>query len=120
MSAPSPVPWLKAERKGEVTVVRFTCDAILDEVMIQHIGEQLYRLAEQLEPPHVILDCSRVKIVSSSMLAKLIGMQRRTKAAKGRLALCSVHDDLLHVLKETRLTELLSIYRDEQEALQTF
>jgi anti-anti-sigma factor len=120
MVSPSPEAWLEINLAGPVVVVKFTAEAIADEFVIHAIGERLYELVEKTVRPRFLVDFSGVKFCSSSLLGKLIQMQKKTRAAGGRLVLCGLEPDVFEVLDETHLDRLLTIYPARQEALRSF
>jgi anti-anti-sigma factor len=119
LPAPTATGWLEVEQVGHVAVVKFTCRDLLSEEMIQSVGQQLYDVAEWAEIPHIVLNFSLVRRFSSMLLAKLLVMHNKVKAAGGKIALCGISPDFAKVLKITQLDRRFRIYRNEQEALQS-
>ena len=120
MPSPTRHRWLETEQLSEAIIVTFNARIIIDEKAIQDIGKELAGLVDSLGQPRLLLNFNGVEHLSSSMLAKIIGLHKRTKAAGGRLALCAINPDLYEVFKITQLNKMLSIFPNEQEALQTF
>jgi anti-sigma B factor antagonist len=113
--------WFDVQQVGTVTVVRFTCAAIRDQVMVQALGEELLKLAfGRPERPCLLLNFRDVTYLSSAMLGKLIGLQKQAQAAGGRLALCELDQNLCAVFEVSQLDKRFAIYADETEALGTF
>jgi anti-sigma B factor antagonist len=113
-------PLMQVEQIGDVTVVQFTRSAILDQNQIHGMAKQLQGLMERVAHPQLVLDFSAVDHFSSSLLAQLVGLHKKAQAAGGRLALCALAPALYEVFRITHMDRVLSIYRDEQEALQSF
>jgi anti-sigma B factor antagonist len=111
---------LEVEDIGDVTVVKFTDRKILDEQNIQIIGEQLFSLVDDSGRTKVLLNFGNVEYLSSAALGKLITMNKKVQAKKGRLALCSIDPSIKEVFEITGLKRLFNIYDDEQEGLQSF
>lgn len=109
---------LQTETIGDVLVVNFVDRKILDEQNIQIIGEQLFGLVDQ--NPKILLNFSNVEYLSSAALGKLIALNKKVKAADGRLILCSIDPAIYEVFELTRLDQILKIEEDEQKALQSF
>lgn len=63
------------------------------------------------------LDLSEVQLLTSAGLGALITLDRECRARKGRLVLFGVSDQLLSLLKVTRLDRVFSIKPDEAAAL---
>jgi stage II sporulation protein AA (anti-sigma F factor antagonist) len=66
-----------------------------------------------------VLNFSCVERISTEMLGKLVALQKKVQDRGGRLALCQVNPKLQEIFKIFKLPQLLTIYDDEQEALQT-
>lgn len=109
---------LEVQEIGDVTVVNFTMSKILDEQVIQSIGEQLYSLVEELGRRKVILNFTKVEYLSSAALGKLITLHKKLAAVKGKLALCCIDPQIFEVFEITGLKKVFKIHADEQEALQ--
>ncbi len=112
---------LDIEEIGDVTVARFTDKKILDENNIQIIGSQMFGLIDEDHRSKIILDFSNVEYLSSAALGKLITMDKKAKAAKAKLRLCSIRKDIREVFEITKLTpKIFVIYEDQEQALQGF
>jgi anti-sigma B factor antagonist len=110
---------LEVQEIGDVTVVNFTMTKILDEQVIQSIGDQLYSLVDELGKTKVVLNFSKVEYLSSAALGKLITLHKKLVAAKGKLALCNIDLKIAEVFDITGLRRVFKIFNDEQEALQS-
>ena len=111
---------LDLEDVGDVTVARFIDKKILDESNIQIIGNQMFSLVEDDGRRKVLLDFSNVEYLSSAALGKLIVMDKKIKAAQGKLSMCAVRPEILEVFKITKLDSLFSIYDSREQALEGF
>jgi anti-sigma B factor antagonist len=120
MSSPPRRRRLEVEDIGDVTVVNFTDRKILDEQNIQIIGEQLFSLVDEMGRRKILLNFGNVEYLSSAALAKLVNMHKKVQAVGGRLILCNIASQIKEVFEITKLNKLISIYDDEQAALQAF
>ena len=111
---------LEVEDIGDVTVVNFTDRKILDEQNIQAIGEQLFQLVDELGRRKILLNFGNVEYLSSAALGKLITLNKKVQAAKGRLILCNIDPQIYEVFEITRLDKFFNIEKEEQKALQAF
>jgi anti-sigma B factor antagonist len=100
---------LDIEEVNGVTIARFTDKKILDESNIQIIGNQLFNLVDEDHRQKIVLDFTNVEYLSSAALGKLITMDKKVKAAGGKLRLCSIRSDIKEVFKITRLDKLFQI-----------
>jgi len=105
---------------GDVTVVRFQDRKILDAANIQDLGEELFGLVENEGRKSLLLDFSNVEFLSSAALNKLIILDKKVKAASGKIKFCSLRPEIHEVFVITRLTQLFDIKSSEDEALSTF
>ncbi len=108
------------EEIGDVTIAKFLDKKILDESNIQVIGNQLFGLVDEDLRTKLVLDFSNVEYLSSAALGKLITMDKKVKAAKGKLRLCSIRPEIYEVFAITKLNKLFKICRDQEEAVTSF
>ncbi len=111
---------LDIEEVNGVTIARFTDKKILDESNIQIIGNQLFSLVDEDHRQKIILDFTNVEYLSSAALGKLITMDKKVKAAGGKLRLCSIRSDIKEVFKITRLDKLFQILDNRDKAVEGF
>ena len=111
---------LDIEEVGDVTVAKFTDKKILDEGNIQIIGTQLFSLVEDDARQKIVLDFSNVEYLSSAALGKLITMDKKVKAAKGKLRLCNIRPEIYEVFEITRLNKIFDIRNTQEQALEGF
>jgi len=105
---------------GDVTIATFVDKKILDESNIQVIGNQMFGLIDEDGRSKIILDFSNVEYLSSAALGKLITMEKKVKASRGKLRLCSIRPEIYEVFAITKLNKLFKIYEDQEAALQGF
>src|SRR4029077_18643841 len=111
---------LDIEEVNGVTIARFTDKKILDESNIQIIGNQLFNLVDEDHRQKIILDFTNVEYLSSAALGKLITMDKKVKAAGGKLRLCAIRSDIKEVFKITRLDKLFQIIDSRDKAVEGF
>ena len=109
---------LDIEEINDVTIARFIDKKILDEGNIQIIGNQLFGLVDTDARKKIVLDFTNVEYLSSAALGKLITMDKKVKAAKGKLRLCNIRPDIHEVFVITRLNKLFDIRETQEKALE--
>ena len=109
---------LDIEEVGDVTVAKFTDKKILDEGNIQIIGNQLFGMVDTDGRKKIVLDFINVEYLSSAALGKLITLDKKVKAAKGKLRLCNIRPDIYEVFAITRLNKLFDIKENQEKALE--
>ena len=68
----------------------------------------------------MILDFEKVQFMSSSMLGKLVKIQKKCKQFKVKLKLSSISPDIMQVFKITKLDKMFDIAKDEEAARKAF
>ncbi len=108
---------IMASRIGDVSVVTFLTSQILDEMNVQQLGKELANLVEKEHMVKMVIDFSKIKFLSSAVLGKLISLNKKIAAEKGKLAFCNINADIMQVFEITRLNKLIPIYDDEDAAV---
>jgi anti-sigma B factor antagonist len=104
-----------------VKVVRFADRQLFDERTVREVAEQLgAALPNDGSPIKLILDFTDVALISSSLLSKLILLQRRVDTSKGKMRLCEMSAVLQSVFRTSNLDRLFSIDRDVRASLGSF
>lgn len=116
----APAPRLRIEIFDNATVAAFVDERIVDDIVIQSVGEQLYNLVERDGHTRLLLNFSNVKFMASAVIAKLFTLHKKVQQAKGKLKFCCIDPDLRVVFKITGLERIVEIYEDEQDALDSF
>ena len=102
---------------GEVALVRFLDRKIIDAANIQEIGDELFALVEKELRKNLILNFATVEFLSSAALNKLIVLDKKVKAAAGKMRLCNLRPEIYDVFAITRLNQLFDIKPTENDAL---
>jgi anti-sigma B factor antagonist len=111
---------LVVEDIGDIAVVSFVDKKILDEQNIQLIGDDLFRLVDELGRRKILLNFANVEFLSSAALGKLIRLHQKLQGVGGKLILCGISKGIMEIFELTKLDKMLTIMKDEQKALQSF
>jgi anti-sigma B factor antagonist len=111
---------LDVNEVGDVTVVRFRDRKIIDDINIQELGQELFRLIEQDNRQKLLLNFSSVDFLSSAALGKLITLDKKVKAHSGVMKLSNIRPEIYEVFAITKLNRLFEIQDDEADALAAF
>lgn len=111
---------LVVQNIGGVVVANFKDTSILDTQAIEAVGLQLYELVDNQAHRKILLDFTRVRFLSSSMLGVLISLQKKARAIKGQVAICGLRADLKKPFTITHLDKLFKFYDEEEDALNDF
>jgi anti-sigma B factor antagonist len=111
---------IEVSEVGDVAVVRFVDRKILDEAAIGELGEELFALVEKEKRSAVLLNFIDVEFLSSAALGKLITLDKKVKAAGGKLKLCHIRPQIYEVFAITKLNKLFEIKDNQDEAVAAF
>ena len=111
---------LDVNEVGDVTVVRFRDQKIIEDINIQELGQEMFRLVEEDKREKLLLNFSSVDFLSSAALGKLITLDKKVKAHGGVLKLSNIRPEIFEVFTITKLDRLFDIKDDEADALADF
>jgi anti-sigma B factor antagonist len=111
---------LNVSEGGDVTGGRFRNYKIVEDIDIQEVGEEVFRLIEVDGHVKILLNFTSVIFLSSSALGKLITLDKKMKAHGGTLKLSNIRPDIYEVFAITKLDRLFDIKKDEAAALAAF
>ncbi len=95
------------QREMDITVVDLQDARILDVHHIESIGEQLFKLVDQMDRKKLVLDFSKVRLMGSAAIGTIISLDEKSKAIKGKLVLCGLRPDVMQIFAIMRLDKLL-------------
>ena len=100
-------------------VVTFHDRLLFDDRTVREVSDQLSAaLPNDGRPIRIVLDFSGVDLISSSLLGKLILLQRRVDGSAGKLRLCELSPTVQSVFRTSNLDRLFGIVRDRRAALE--
>ena len=70
---------ITSRTEGDVVVAGFDEAKMLDEALINEVGEELGQLANQNEGGKLLIDFSNVTFMSSSMIGKIVFLEKECK-----------------------------------------
>lgn len=116
---PMPVtPRVEVVESEGARVVTFKDRMVFDDRTVREVGEQIgASLPNDGSPLRVVLDFTGVDLISSSLLGKLILLQRRIDTTGGRLRLCELSPTVQGVFRTSNLDRLFAIDRDRAASL---
>lgn len=68
----------------------------------------------------LVLDFGGVDYLSSAGMRLLLNLTKKLKSKQGRVAISSLHSDVMEVIRMAGFDHILDIYQDEKEALGAF
>jgi anti-anti-sigma factor len=111
---------VELEQVGDVAVVRFTVNDLLEDALIRSVGQHLGRLVEEPAYCRMVVDLGAVERMSSAMFGQLLNVWRKVHKANGRMVLCCARSSVAEAIGILRLNDVIPLYDKEQDALQSF
>ena len=111
---------LDVVKNGVVYVVRFSNGRILENTVIERTARELHQLADLEDCRNLLLNFSGVTFLASSMLGKLLTLNKRMKAKDGLLKLCELAPEVRQLFEMTGLAHIFDIRSDETNGLLAF
>lgn len=115
-----PSSHIRVKRADGVAIVEFADRKILEELSIQEIGEELYRLVQGEPGIKLLLNFGNVDHLSSAALGMLITLNKKVKETSGELKLSDIKRQIFEVFKITRLDRMFDIYDTADQAVAKF
>lgn len=104
---------------GDVSIVNFNSDRIMEADMIDQLGGELLQLADT-DTNKILLEFSNIAFLSSAALSRLIVMHKHCLANSVELKLSGMTPDIEKVFTVTRLNTLFDIHAEQSGALASF
>jgi anti-anti-sigma factor len=100
-----------------VTVVNFRDVSILDTAAVEAIAKELYSLVDQQAQQKIVLDYTKVRFLSSTMIGVLLNVYKKSQSIKGKVVICGLRKELHKVFEIMKLDKMLTFAEDEHKAL---
>ncbi len=111
---------LKILTDNDIDHVEFTDRNILEESIIQAIGDELSAIIESRPTPKLLINFSNVEHLSSAALGTLITVNNKIRQKGGQLRFCCIDTNIYEIFVMTKLNMLFKIYDDIEQATNSF
>ncbi len=98
------------EELGGITLIRFHQEMLTEEINIDQLKHELTAVLEQTGNEQMIVSLKNVVHITSSVLGNLIHLHRHLQRLEGNMALCELTDNVIEIMKTSRLDTYFSIY----------
>ena len=103
------------------SVVEFRTPSLMDPIILEEIGKELYRLVDEEDRRKLVLDFEKVQYLSSQAIGIILTLNKKLAPLKySKLVLCGVGPKLMELLKITRLDRILVVKPSQHEAVKVF
>ncbi|HSV14524.1 MAG TPA: STAS domain-containing protein [Tepidisphaeraceae bacterium] len=109
---------LTVQEIEKYTIIEFRTASLMDPIVLENIGQAIYKLIDEQDKRRIILDFEKVEYISSQAIGIVLTMNKKlSKLPHATLILCAVGPKLMELIKITRLDKVLKIKPSQREAL---
>jgi len=107
---------LLSRQNDGVLIAQFTHHKLYDDALIREIASDLLELADKSEGK-MVLDFDGVKFMSSSMIGRVVILNKKCKQDNIKLRMCNVAPTVMEVFEVTRLNRVFAFSDSVEDAL---
>ena len=111
---------IDVKRIADISIASCRDPKLNDDLVIQEWGDQLLALLDDITCRKLLVNFERVLFMSSSALRALITLNRKAKEVKATLLLCGIDDNIMEAFRITRLDNVFTIKKNEDEGIRSF
>lgn len=119
MTDSTPTKLLTFENNGAILIAQFTCSEI---ICLEHSNKILEEIKARINfsnPPHLLLDFSRVSFVATCAINMLLVILKRMRLQGADVYLCGLSHETRQLFDLMQLSKLFEIWPTREIALQT-
>ena len=109
---------LKIIKLDGVAIAGFTVTSITDTSYVQQLSQELVEMVDRHGLRRIVLDFGGLKVMSSSVITALLGLERKVKETGGAVRLCDVSPDIFEIFQLTRAEKLFAVDDTLTESVQ--
>ena len=114
-------PHFTVQPFDKFSVVEFKTASLMDPIILEEIGKELYRLVDEEDRRKLVLDFEKVQYLSSQAIGIILTLNKKLSPLKySKMVLCGVGPKLMELLKITRLDRILVVKPTQQDAVKVF
>ena len=108
------------ENVGDVSVVKFKDQKVMDPSRIETMGQELLSLVDGDESDNVLINFENVTFFSSAAINKLIVLENRVREQGGKIRLSNLRPEVRDLFSYTNLDSMFQIKDEQDDALESF
>jgi anti-sigma B factor antagonist len=114
-------PHFTVQNIEKATVIEFRSPSLMDALILEDIGTELYRLVDAEDRRKLVLDFEKVEYLSSQAIGIVLNLNHKlSKLKNSKMILCGVGPKLAELLRITRLDKILVVKPTQREAVKAF
>ena len=107
----------KHSKQGDVNVVDLTLPHTLDIDEFDRLNDSILDLIRGEPEGQWVLDLSQLSYMGSAALGLLVNLRQQIKQSGGRLVLCGLSPQLVHIFKTCCMERLFKIVKSRKDAV---
>jgi len=107
----------QVSRSGSVNVVDLTLPHTLDIQEFDRLNDSILALVRRELEGAWVLDLSRLSYMGSAALGLMVNLRQQIKQSGGRLVLCGLSPQLMHIFKTCCMERLFKIVKTREDAV---
>ena len=107
----------KVSKAGSVNVVDLTLPETLDIEEFDRLNESILGLVRGEPEGQWVIDLSQLSYMGSAALGLLVNLRQQIKQSGGRLVLCGLSPQLIHIFKTCCMERLFRIVKSRKDAV---
>lgn len=111
---------IKLDDVDAISVIKFVDDKVMDPSRIEQLGKELMSLTNDDEKKNLLINFENVRFFSSQAINKLIVLDKRMKAAGGKIRLSNLRPEVRDLFSYTNLDSVFVIRDEQSEAIESF
>ncbi|GHT43797.1 hypothetical protein FACS189443_7330 [Planctomycetales bacterium] len=111
---------IEVKNVAGVTVATTLDMKLNDDLSISEWGDQLLAIFDGGDCKKLLVNFERVLFMSSSALRALITLNKKSKEGGASLVLCAIDDNIMEAFRITRLDNVFTIKKNEDEGIKAF
>jgi anti-anti-sigma factor len=111
---------IKLDDVDKVSVIKFVDEKVMDPGRIEQLGKELMSLTDGKKKKNLLINFENVRFFSSQAINKLIVLDKRIKAAGGKIRLSNLRPEVRDLFSYTNLDSVFVIRDEQEEAIDSF
>lgn len=107
---------LLTSKVGNVTVVRFSENAVLDTLVVEQMRASLLAMLDAPGPPRIVIEFQNVDFISSAALGVFALVFRRAAQTSAQVVFSQIRPELMPVFSLTSLNRMFRIFESTSQA----
>ncbi len=103
-----------------VLIIDFQETTILDQAMVDTIGQELQDLAASTKVNKILVDMNRIELMTSAMVGQFINFNKKATDRGITVHFCNLTSEISQLFRITRLDSVFTIHQTREEAIKAF